>query len=46
MTYANGAEQRLTYDLAGNVIAETDAEGNTKQYQYDRPLIFDDFECH
>ena len=36
VTYANGATQSLTYDLAGNVISETDGEGNTKQYQYDR----------
>ena len=35
MTYANGAAQTLSYDLAGNVVAETDAEGNAKQYQYD-----------
>ena len=33
---ANGVEQRLTYDLAGNVIAETDADGSTKQQRYDR----------
>lgn len=36
VTYANGATQSLTYDLAGNVISETDGEGNTKRYRYDR----------
>ena len=33
--YANGATLTAKYDLAGNMISETDPEGHTTAYEYD-----------